>query len=110
MLYQTVNPHGGDLYSHPVRLDFSANTNLFGTPESVCRAVMESAQLLNQYPDPYCRELIDALSEFEQVPRDYILCGCGAAELIFSFCAAAFASIRLSIQSEESIFSDGLRT
>lgn len=88
MLYQTVNPHGGDLYSRPVRLDFSANTNLFGTPESVRRAVMEAAQLLNQYPDPYCRELVDALSEFEQVPRDYILCGCGAAELIFSFCAA----------------------
>lgn len=88
MLYQTVNPHGGDLYSRPVRLDFSANTNLFGTPESVRRAVMEAAQLLNQYPDPYCRELVDALSEFEQVPREYILCGCGAAELIFSFCAA----------------------
>lgn len=88
MLYQTVNPHGGDLYSRPVRLDFSANTNPLGTPERVRQAVVESAQLLNQYPDPYCRELTGALAEFEQVPRENILCGCGAAELIFSFCAA----------------------
>lgn len=88
MLYQTVNPHGGDLYSRPIRLDFSANTNPLGTPEAVRRAVTASAELLNQYPDPFCRELVGALAEFEQVPREYILCGCGAAELIFSFCGA----------------------
>lgn len=88
MLYQTKNPHGGDLYARPVKLDFSANTNPLGTPESVRRAVMESAETLNQYPDPYCRELIAALSEFEQTPPEYLLCGCGAAELIFSFCTA----------------------
>ena len=68
MLYQTKNPHGGDLYAQPVRLDFSANTNPLGTPESVRRAVVEAAETLNQYPDPYCRELVAALSEFEQVP------------------------------------------
>lgn len=88
MLYQTINPHGGDLYTQPIRLDFSANTNPFGTPESVRRAVIEAADMLNQYPDPYCRELVEALADFEDVPREYILCGCGAAELIFSFCTA----------------------
>lgn len=88
MLFQTENPHGGDLYSRPIRLDFSANTNPFGTPESVRCAVIESAALLNQYPDPYCRELVDALADFENLPKEYILCGCGAAELIFSFCTA----------------------
>ena len=88
MLYQTVNPHGGDLYARSLRLDLSSNTNPFGAPESVRRAVVEAAQLLHQYPDPYCRELVGALSTFEQVPEENILCGCGAAELIFSFCAA----------------------
>ena len=88
MLYQTENPHGGDLYSRPVSLDFSANTNPLGTPPAVRQAVVESAALLNQYPDPCCRALVAALAGFEQVPQDYILCGCGAAELIFSFCAA----------------------
>ena len=88
MLYQTENPHGGDLYGRPVSLDFSANTNPLGTPPAVRQAVIDSAGLLNQYPDPYCRKLVAALSDFEQVPASYILCGCGAAELIFSFCAA----------------------
>lgn len=89
MLYQRENVHGGDLYGRDVRLDFSANTNPLGTPDSVRRAVADSAASLNQYPDPYCRKLVAALSDFEQVPAEYILCGCGAAELIFSYCTAA---------------------
>ena len=88
MLYQTENPHGGDLYGRTISLDFSANTNPLGTPPAVRQAVIDAAGLLNQYPDPYCRALIAALADFEQVPASYILCGCGAAELIFSFCAA----------------------
>ena len=88
MLYQTENPHGGDLYGRTVSLDFSANTNPLGTPPAVRQAVIDAAELLNQYPDPYCRALVAALADFEQVPESWILCGCGAAELIFSFCAA----------------------
>lgn len=108
MLYQTLNPHGGDLYSRPVRLDFSANTNPFGTPESVRRAVIESADMLNQYPDPYCRELVVALAEFEQVPPGYILCGCGAAELIFSFCTAVKPKKALELAPTFSEYSSAL--
>ena len=108
MLYQTVNPHGGDLYSRPIRLDFSANTNPFGTPESVRRAVIESAQLLNRYPDPYCRKLVTALADFEQVPPEYILCGCGAAELIFSFCTAVKPKRALELAPTFSEYSSAL--
>lgn len=88
MLYQTDNPHGGDLYSRPVQLDYSANTNPLGTPESVRQAVIASVDCLNQYPDPFCRELVSAISAFERVDTSYVLCGCGAAELIFSYCTA----------------------
>ena len=108
MLYQTVNPHGGDLYSRPIQLDFSANTNPFGTPESVRRAVTESADLLNQYPDPYCRELVAALADFEQVPQEYVLCGCGAAELIFSFCTAVKPKKALELAPTFSEYSSAL--
>ena len=110
MLFQTKNPHGGDLYSRPVHLDFSANTNPFGTPESVRRAVIESAALLNQYPDPYCRELVDALADFEGLPREYILCGCGAAELIFSFCTAVKPKRALELAPTFSEYSSALET
>lgn len=86
MLYSTPNPHGGDLYSRKICLDFSANINPYGTPEAVKQAVIDSVSDLRHYPDPYCRELVTAISEFEGVGKEKILCGNGAAELIFSFC------------------------
>lgn len=108
MLYQTQNPHGGDLYSQPIKLDFSANTNPLGTPEAVRRAVIESTQMLNQYPDPYCRGLVDAIARFEQVPKEMILCGCGAAELIFSFCTAVKPKKALELAPTFSEYSSAL--
>ena len=74
MLYSTPNPHGGDLYSREIRLDFSANINPYGTPEAVKQAVIDSVSDLRHYPDPYCRELVTAISEFEGVGKEKILC------------------------------------
>ena len=88
MLYRTANPHGGDIYDGQVELDFSANTNPFGTPEGVKNAISGALSDLHRYPDPYCRKLVSAISNFEQVPEDYILCGSGAAELIYAYASA----------------------
>lgn len=88
MLYHTTNPHGGDVYDGEIQLDFSANTNPYGTPRGVLDAMSAVLTRVHQYPDPYCRELVDAISEFEGVPKDWILCGSGAAELIYSYCEA----------------------
>lgn len=88
MLYETPNPHGGDLYSREIRLDFSANINPYGTPQAVKDAVAGSVEALRCYPDPYCRGLVKAIAAFEQVDPRRILCGNGAAELIFSCCMA----------------------
>ena len=88
MLYHTTNPHGGDVYDGKIQLDFSANTNPYGTPRGVLDAMSAVLTRVHQYPDPYCRELVDAISEFEGVPKDWILCGSGAAELIYSYCEA----------------------
>ena len=88
MLYQTKNPHGGDIYDGEISLDFSANTNPFGTPQGVLEAVSQSLKDVHRYPDPYCRKLVQAISQFEGVPQSYILCGNGAAELIYAYCEA----------------------
>lgn len=88
MLYQTANPHGGDVYTRPGVLDFSANINPYGTPPGVVKAVADSLTLLCQYPDPYCRELVGAIAAHEGVARDWVLCGNGAADLIFAYCQA----------------------
>ena len=88
MLYDTKNPHGGDIYAGNVRLDFSANTNPFGTPESVLAAITRALPEVHRYPDPYCRALCAAIAAAEGVPEEYILCGSGAAELIYAFADA----------------------
>lgn len=77
--------HGGDIYKNKIRLDFSVNTNPLGTPPEVRRAVEAAASQLSAYPDPRCGALREALSAALGVDREDILCGNGAAELIFQF-------------------------
>ncbi len=88
MLYQSEYTHGGDIYSGEILLDFSVNTNPFGPPEGVRKAICRAASQIDRYPDPYCRKAVEAISEHEGVPRNHILLGNGAAELIYSFCNA----------------------
>ncbi|MCD1147449.1 aminotransferase class I/II-fold pyridoxal phosphate-dependent enzyme [Peptoniphilus sp. KCTC 25270] len=86
MLYKEKNPHGGDVYQGKITLDFSANTNPFGTPKKVKEAMINAMDEIYQYPDPYCRELVKAIAEWEGIPKDYVLVGNGAADLIYSYC------------------------
>ena len=80
--------HGGDVYHNRVALDFSANVNPLGTPPEVIAAVAESAKRLAAYPDPYCGALRRKLAAVHGVEDGDIVCGNGAAELIFQFAAA----------------------
>lgn len=80
--------HGGDVYRHRDVLDYSSNTNPLGTPRSVIEAAAESLRFLCNYPDVRCEELRQALSDYEGVPQDWVICGNGAAELIFLLVAA----------------------
>lgn len=75
--------HGGDIYRHPQVMDFSANINPLGTPESVILAAQESMYRAAHYPDARQEKLKKALSGYEKVPEDWLICGNGAAELIF---------------------------
>ena len=85
MLINENNPHGGDIYTHKNILDFSANINPYGIPEPVKNTAAQAIDNCTAYPDPYCRRLRNRLAENEKVPEKWILCGNGAAELIYSF-------------------------
>ena len=85
MLINEINPHGGDVYTHKGMLDFSANINPFGIPDPVKTAVAKAIDNCTAYPDPYCCRLRERLAGEEKVPEEWILCGNGAAELIYSF-------------------------
>ena len=88
MLYQTSNPHGGDIYTESIRLDFSASINPLGTPPAVLDAMKDALSQSGCYPDPRCREAVSAIGRYENVPQEVVLLGNGAAELIYSYCRA----------------------
>ncbi len=78
-----ISEHGGDIYSREISLDFSANLNPSGMPEGVKTALKNSVSEWENYPDPLCRKLCKALSEYENFPIENIVCGNGAADLIY---------------------------
>lgn len=80
--------HGGDIYRHPDVLDFSANINPLGTPPSVIQAAKDSMERICHYPDACQEKLKQALAAYEQVPVEWLVCGNGAAELIFALVQA----------------------
>ena len=88
-----MTDHGGDwagfleTYGAPP-LDFSANISPLGVPESVRRAAEASLAEAGRYPDPLCRALRERLASCHGLPAEWILCGNGAADLIYRLAAA----------------------
>lgn len=80
--------HGGDIYRHPGVIDFSSNMNPLGTPPAVAEAAAKSMGQISNYPDIQCTALAEAISAYEQVPQEQVICGNGAADLIFSLVQA----------------------
>ncbi len=84
--------HGGNWASFKQKygrmpIDFSANISPLGVPESVKEAVTGAVGEADRYPDPSCRELRKVIGEAERVSPDHILCGNGAADLIWRLAA-----------------------
>lgn len=85
--------HGGDWAGYEqeyggLPLDFSANISPLGVPDGVRRAIAEAAAEADRYPDPLCRSVSAAIAEAESCPAEYVLCGNGAADLLFRLALA----------------------
>ncbi|MCC8066663.1 MAG: aminotransferase class I/II-fold pyridoxal phosphate-dependent enzyme [Clostridiales bacterium] len=103
-----THKHGGDVYTHSNVRDFSANINFRGMPPKVREAAICAVDASVHYPDPDCTALRQALARREQelwrrditntrkesfaaageVLPEHIICGNGAAELMFALAAA----------------------
>ncbi len=75
--------HGGDIYDKEIIFDFSVNVNPLGIPAGVQEAVCQAVKYCSRYPDTECRKLVSALSLYHQVDEEDIVCGNGAADLIY---------------------------
>ena len=65
-------------------LDFSANINPLGMPESLKRAIVAQLSCAERYPDVEYQQLHRALAEHHGVPATWILAGNGETESIFT--------------------------
>lgn len=65
-------------------LDFSANINPAGMPDSLRHALLENMALAERYPDVEYQRLHQVLAEHHQVPTSWLLAGNGETEVIFA--------------------------
>ena len=91
--------HGGDIYGRGKILDFSANMNPLGMPETVRKAAQAGAAASQQYPQPYARRKKKKIAAYESeklqnlfdrsqcgesiICPEQVFAGNGAADLIF---------------------------
>ncbi len=90
-LVASPRAHGGSHYQKRVRenlLDFSTNVNPLGPSPRVISAIKKNFKLISEYPDPYSRELKNAIMEYTGVDKECVVVGNGANELIHLFAAA----------------------
>jgi threonine-phosphate decarboxylase len=108
--------HGGDIYSkrdipeNRKIIDFSANVNPLGMPLSVKKAIIDNIDAFANYPDPFCRDLINEISIHENVPKENIVCGNGAADIIYRIASALRPKIALVPAPTFSEYEQSLRT
>lgn len=84
--------HGGNIYQ-AIRsldkkelLDFSANINPFGLPETVRKAILENLEQVIHYPDASAYELRKRICEFYGIHDRMLMLGNGATELLYLMC------------------------
>lgn len=105
-----MQEHGGDIYTNDGLFDFSANINPLGPGEKVMKALQESILKVTAYPDPLCRKLRESAAKRESVPPDYIVCGNGAADLIYTLVLAEKPKQALLCTPSFSEYEKALRT
>lgn len=89
-------PHGGDVRGLARALgcdpgdilDFSASINPLGPPEWLRPVITGTVSELVHYPDPHCRELLEAASARHGIPTGELLAGNGTSELLFALAQA----------------------
>lgn len=93
-MVKTTNVHGGNVHkasrllhtSLDQILDFSANINPLGMSSKGLDAVKDTLQDVIHYPDPDMTHLYSITSELWNIPKECIVFGNGAAELIYAIC------------------------
>ena len=74
--------HGGEKGEN-IQYDFSVSLNPLGIPPASLRALNADREAYREYPDTECTRLRQVLAERLSVSPERIVCGAGAADLIY---------------------------
>ncbi len=82
--------HGGRVYEYAAAtgrkladvLDFSANINPLGPPESAMEALLSALPLIRHYPDARHTAIKHVIAGANGIPADSLFCGNGAIEVL----------------------------
>lgn len=82
--------HGGNIYKILREegrkvLDYSANINPLGLPQSLKDKLKEDLSFLEQYPDPEYIEMREAIGKHNDIHKENIIVGNGATEILFLY-------------------------
>ncbi len=80
--------HGGNIYEVERRyrkevIDFSANINPLGLPESIKKTIYKNFDKISHYPDPRARNITKKIAKYWEIDEKNILLGNGSIELIY---------------------------
>ncbi len=78
-----IQEHGGNTIEYQNILDFSANINPLGMPETIQKTIIDNISSIEKYPDPFCTQLREKIAEREKISAVNIVCGNGADDLIY---------------------------
>jgi threonine-phosphate decarboxylase len=84
-------PHGGNLtkaaessgFSPDELIDFSANINFLGPPESIISAIKEKAWGIKNYPEANAASIKKKIADHHNLDQQMVVVGSGAAEMIY---------------------------
>ena len=77
--------HGGNIYKYENDnlIDFSANINPYGIPQSIKQVMHNAIDLCVHYPEPNANKLKHALAEKYNLNSENFFCSNGAAEIFY---------------------------
>ncbi len=90
--------HGGDVCGREGILDFSANINFLGMPAAVRAAAIRGVEEAEVYPQAFNSGLEEKIAEKYALKPHDVVCGNGAAEIIFAFFGAVRARKALVVE------------
>lgn len=86
--------HGGNIYGfseaeRKVLIDFSANITPLGMPDEIREVIQDELEHALHYPDPDSDRLRCAIGEKYHIDHRQVICGNGAADIVYRFVYAA---------------------